>query len=111
MKKEVINQEISQVDLWKQEYKRVFKSVVDGKDYIWRRIKRSEYASIMSNSEGETLDERIYNRQVAITTTVVLNYSAEDILVDCEDLAGLATIISEECLDKSGFNAEATVEL
>ena len=29
-----------QIVAWKEEHKKLFKNVVDGKEYIWRRIRR-----------------------------------------------------------------------
>lgn len=96
---------------WKEEYKKIFKNVIDGKDYIWRRIKRQEYADIMGMKDGDSVDERIYNRQYAITKAVVLNISKEELEADLEELAGLAATIADEVLEKSGFAASQTIEL
>lgn len=96
---------------WKEEHKKIFKNVVDGKDYIWRRIKRQEYSDIMAMKDGDSVDERIYNRQYAITKTVVLNMSKEELEADLEELAGLAATIADEVLEKSGFAASQTIEL
>lgn len=96
---------------WKAEYKKIFKNNIDGKDYIWRRIKRQEYAEIMAMKDGNDVDERIYNRQYAIAKLVILNMDKEEIEADLEELAGLASTIADEVLDKSGFNATATIEL
>lgn len=104
-------QEKDQVQLWKEEHGRIFKSTVDGKDYIWRRIKRKEYSSVMSMKDGDDIDERIYNRQYAIAKMVILNMEEEELEADLEELAGLATTISDEVLEKSGFNLTGTVEL
>lgn len=96
---------------WKKEHKKVFMCTVNGKDYIWRRIKRNEYAQIMAIKEGEDVDERIYNRQYAITKLAVLNIEEAELENDLEELAGLATTIADEVLDRSGFNATPSVEL
>lgn len=108
---EKTEKEISQIDAWKKEYGRIFKSVIDGKDYIWRRIKRKEYSSVMAMKDGADVDERIYNRQFAIAKLVVLNIDSEELERELNDLAGLATTISEEVMEKSGFNLSETTEL
>lgn len=100
-----------QIEIWKEEYGKIYKSIVDGKDYIWRRIKRKEYSEVMAMKDGEDIDERIYNRQYAIAKLVILNLSEEELESDLEELAGLATTISDEVLEKSGFNSSGTVEL
>lgn len=111
------NKEVKELTLdekivaWKEEHKKIFKNSIDGKDYIWRRIKRQEYADIMSVKDGNDVEERIYNRQYAITKLVILNIEQEELELDLEELAGLAATIADEVLDKSGFNASQTVEL
>lgn len=96
---------------WKSEYKKIFMNTIDGKDYIWRRIKRNEYSEIMGMKDGDDVDERIYNRQYAIAKKVILNIPEDELEADLEESAGLATTISDEVLDRSGFNATTTVEL
>ena len=100
-----------QIAGWKVEHKKIFKNTIDGKDYIWRRIKRSEYSEIMGMKDGADVDERIYNRQYAIAKKVILNISEAELEADLDELAGLATTIADEVLDKSGFNATTTIEL
>ena len=105
------NKELSQIDLWKQEYGKIFKSIIGDDDYIFRRIKRQEYSQIMAIRDGEDVEERIFNRQVAIAKATVLNVE-EDILMErMNELAGLAPTISDEVLNKSGFQLIATMEL
>lgn len=105
------DKKISQIDQWKKEHGKIYKSLVGGDEFIFRRIKRNEYAEIMANKEGIDVDERIYNRQKAIVKLATLNH--EEVKLDelFEELAGLAISISEEILDKSGFTVMATVEL
>lgn len=111
MKVEEKNKVREQIDEWKEQYGKIYKSVVGDKEYIWRRIKRSEYAGIMALKDGTDVDERIYNRQCAMVKTVVLNIDKDELEEELEELAGLAITISEEVLEKSGFNITETVEL
>lgn len=103
--------EKTEIEIWKEENGKIFKSIVNDKDYIWRRLKRKEYSEVMAIKNSDDVDERIYARQVAITKIAVLNLSEEEIDRDLNDLAGLATTLSEEIMDKSGFNLTATFEL
>ena len=96
---------------WKKEYKKVFLSTIDDEDYIWRRIKRKEYSDIMAIKDTEDIDERIYQRQIAIAKLVVLNFTEEELEERIEELAGLASTIADEVLSKSGFNLTSTTEL
>lgn len=95
---------------WKEEHKKIYMTIIDGNNYIWRRIKRKEYAEIMA-IEAENIDERIYERQIAITKKVVLNMPIEELEKDLEELSGLAPSIAEEVLAKSGFTITTTIEL
>lgn len=95
---------------WKEEHKKIYMTIIDGNNYIWRRIKRKEYAEIMA-IEADNIDERIYERQIAITKKVVLNMPIEELEKDLEELSGLAPSIAEEVLAKSGFTVTTTIEL
>lgn len=98
------------ITAWKEEHKKIYMTIIDGNNYIWRRIKRKEYAEIMA-IEAENIDERIYERQIAITKKVILNMPIEELEKDLEELSGLAPSIAEEVLAKSGFTITTTIEL
>lgn len=103
--------EVSDIESWKEQYSKIYKTTVGDKDYIWRRIKRKEYSKIMSLKDGDDADERIYNRQLEMCKIVVLNIGKEELDNDLEELSGLAITLSEEIMHKSGFSLEGTVEL
>lgn len=98
------------VQKWKAQWGRVFKTVIDGKDYIWRKLRRPEYVELMKQhpAEGEE-DEVVYKRQDAIAQMVVLfPDNIADLIVE---EAGLATTISDEVIVRSGFDLSVTQEL
>lgn len=100
----------AQIQAWKAEHGKVFKTVVDGEDYIWRKLKRKEYVMLMATkSEEEDLDARIYERQEEIAKLVVL--FPENISELVEENAGLATTIADEVIARSGFGITETQEL
>lgn len=103
--------ELSLIEQWKEEYGKIYKSLAGGQEFIFRRIKRAEYTEIMAKKEGDSIEERIYNRQKAIVKLSVLNHEENELDNLFEELAGLAISISEEVLDKSGFTVTATIEL
>lgn len=105
------NTEKSLIEQWKEEYGKIYKSLVGGQEFIFRRLKRGEYAEVMANKEGADVEERIYNRQKAIVKLAVLNHEESELDELFEELAGLAISVSEEILDKSGFTVMATIEL
>lgn len=96
------------IEKWKQEHKRVFKNDIDGETIIWRRLKRGEYKNILNESE-EDQDNKILTKQEKMVATAVLYpFNIEEVI---EDNAGLATVLSEEILAKSGFAISYTEEL
>lgn len=96
------------IEKWKQEHKRIFKNDIDGETIIWRRLKRGEYKNILNESE-EDQDNKILTKQEKMVATAVLYpFNIEEVI---EDNAGLATVLSEEILAKSGFAISYTEEL
>ena len=96
------------IEKWKQEHKRIFKNDIDGEIIIWRRLKRGEYKNILNESE-EDQDNKILTKQEKMVATAVLYpFNIEEVI---EDNAGLATVLSEEILAKSGFAISYTEEL
>lgn len=92
---------------WKQEYKRVFKNEFDGEIIIWRRLKRKEYKDILKQLVDE--DDRLLSRQEKMVEAAVLfPFNIKELL---DENAGLATVLSEEILSKSGFALSYTEEL
>ena len=93
---------------WKKEYKRIFKNEVDGDIIIWRRLKRKEYKEILAY-EDEDEENRIMTKQEMMVKKAVLYPFNVDELI--EENAGIATVLSEEILAKSGFAISYTEEL
>ena len=100
----------AKIQAWKAEHGKVFKTVIDGEDYIWRKLKRKEYVALMANkSEEDDLDARIYERQEEIAKLVILY--PENVADLINENAGLATTISDEVIARSGFGITETQEL
>ena len=99
----------AQIAKWKKEHGKIFKTVIDGETYIWRRLKRREYVEAMSYRSEENPDANIYIRQNIIAGLVTL-YPA-DMAWRIEEYAGLAGEISDRAILKSGFDASETEEL
>lgn len=109
--KEIVKNKKTQIELWKEEHKKIFKSIIGDIDFIWRRITRKEYAEVMALRTSEDLEERIIARQKAIVKMMTLNIEESVLDEYLEELPGLASVLSEEVLDKSGFYITQTVEL
>jgi hypothetical protein len=99
-----------QIDAWKREYGKVFRSVI-GKDVvIWRRLKRSEYITAMTAEDlSEDPEVRIYQRQESVLKAVCLYPSNIDELIESEGC--LATNLGGEIMDCSGFAMPKTDEI
>ena len=85
----------------KRQHKRIYETEIAGEKILWRPLKRSEYKEVvnMDFPEGYTEAERAFDRETYIAKTVIL-YPGPEIV---EDIAWVAEIITELCMDKSGF--------
>lgn len=99
------------IEGWKLEYGKVFKTTIEGEEYIWRKLKRKEYVLVMADkaADEEELESKIYDRQEEIVKLVVLY--PENIEEELEKSAGLATTLADEIIPKSGFGIPKTEEL
>lgn len=108
--KDVINKE--QIKDWKAKYGSVYRtSVCDGSiPIIWRRLNRKEYLDLLNDvNEDMTADEKYHHRQEQMVSTVALYPENIDEIIS--QGAGIATILSDEILLKSGFEDVETEEL
>lgn len=96
------------VSTWKSQHKRVFKNEIDGETIIWRRLKRGEYKEILAHEEVDE-ESKILSKQEMMVRVAVLYPFDVDALI--EENAGVATVLSEEILAKSGFAISYTEEL
>lgn len=100
-----------QIEAWKMMHGKIYKNIVDGETYIWRRVKRREYVDAMSLKSEENPDENVYIRQNAICMMVTLYPETATLMERIEEYAGLAGEISDRSILKSGFQASETEEL
>lgn len=102
----------TQLDEWRNAHEKIYLSVYDEHEFIWRKIKRREYSAIMENTPDENLDDVVEYRQLLTIKTCLLspdNSDAIDKLI--EDYPGLLVSLSSEILKKSGFSKPLTIEL
>lgn len=106
--------ELGEVDLtecieqWKQEHKRIFKNEIDGETIIWRRLKRGEYKNILKETEDDEDSKILTKQEKMVAAAILYPFNVKELI---EDNAGLATVLSEEILAKSGFAISYTEEL
>ena len=106
--KEALNQQ--QVDAWKAEHGKIFKTSVGDDVVIWRKLRRKEYVYIMSKeATAEAAGDKVYARQDLIVATAALYPENVQDLID--DNAGFATCVADEIILKSGFDLSDTEEL
>jgi len=110
MQEDVMQEESSYKDKipeWKKLHGKIFKSTIDGQDYVWMKIKRSVYVEIMNHKEES--EDAFYKRQELIVRKCVLFPKNIDTLIETN--GGLATTLSDEIIFKSGFDIQSTIEL
>ena len=95
------------IEKWRAEHKKLFKNEIDGEVIIWRRLKRGEYKEILKADTEE--EDRILTKQELMVKAAILYPFNVDALID--ENAGLATVLSEEILAKSGFALSYTEEI
>ncbi len=101
----------SQIEEWKAEFGHVYKTSSGGTDIIYRPVRRSEYTELMKDTEIpieseediEARAKRLQDRQDGLCKIAVLY--PENIDEILEALAGLASNLSSEIMDHSGFDA------
>lgn len=107
-----INIDTKQLEAWKQEYKKLFKTTLtDGTVLIWRRLKRSEYKEFMREFDSvDNQDDRIWGREEAVCRACILYPSTEEVDNILEYQAGVATVISDDIFANSGFAVKEKTE-
>lgn len=91
-----------EVEGWKSRYTHVYFTPFDGEVYVWRTLQRPEYREIIRDATLTALD-----REEMFTEKCVLfpyDFSLEKIK---KSRAGIASLLSEMIMDKSGFVAQS----
>lgn len=97
------------IELWKEQYKHVYQTTIADEKVIWRTLKRSEYIELMTKEYNENEDLAYYERQEEAAKKVILY--PENTSEFVEDFAGIAEMITNECMAKSGFGMNYTEAL
>ena len=103
----------NQIVEWKEQFGKIYKTTIGDEDFIWRTIRRKEYvelvksnADILKGDDKDILalqDELYYQRQEDIVLAAILKPEKEEMRELIEQQGGLATALSDEIMDKSGF--------
>ena len=86
---------------WKAKHQRIFKTIIDKEDYIWRRLTRKEYSSIAFSKISDNSKIDIYEKQYLFCKAAVLY--PDNICEIMDDIAGIAPTLADEIIMKSGF--------
>lgn len=107
-----LNIDIKQIEAWKQEYKKLYKTTLtDDTVLIWRRLKRTEYKDFMKEFDAlPNQEDRIWSREEAVCRVCILYPSTEEVDAILESQAGVATIISDDIFSRSGFSVKKETE-
>lgn len=92
----------------KKQYGTVYETI-DGDDvYLWRKLKRSEHIELVKMKFDEDMDPEVAYllRQDQVAKMVLLYPENVDEVL--EESAGIATVIYQDCITKSGFGATST---
>jgi|GEM_PF-1896521 len=91
-----------EVEGWKERYGHVYFTPFEGEVFVWRTLQRPEYREIIRDTTLTALD-----REELFTEKCVLypyDFSLEKIK---KSRAGIASLLSEMIMDKSGFVAQS----
>lgn len=97
------------IKIWKSQHGKVFRTIIGDEVFIWRKLKRKEYVSIMSTASEVDTNTRIYERQeMIVSNAIIFPYNINEVI---ESDAGVATCLADEIILKSGFEVISTEEL
>ena len=109
---DIISQQ--QLDEWKLQHGELFRTYLNGQNFIWHKIKRKDYVALMTDDELSSVNNaelRIFLRQEKITKMCVL-YPDQKLLDSLvENNAGIAGNISDEIMMISGFRPVSSEQI
>lgn len=103
-----------QLNEWKLQHGELYRTYLNGQSYIWHKIKRKDYVSLMTDNELSSLDNselRIFLRQEKITKMCVLYPDPDTLDKIVENNAGVAGNISDEIMMISGFRPVSSEQI
>lgn len=103
-----------QLDEWKLRHGELYRTYLNGKSFIWHKIKRKDYIALMTDTELSAVDNpelRIFLRQEKIVKLCVLYPDKEELDNIVENNAGVAGNISDEIMLISGFRPVSSEQI
>lgn len=93
---------------WKKQFGRIYKNTIDDVEVIWRPIRRGEYRELLNIVVDENEDAFFARQEKTCAMAVLYPKNVAELI---EQKAGVATVLSEEILAKSGFDISETEAL
>jgi hypothetical protein len=104
----------AQVNEWRNEYGKVYKTIFEDYEFYWRKLRRKEY-TLLASEEAAQADksfiQKTFSRQEKMVQIAVLYPNGEELDKIIEENGYIASALSEEILGKSGFSFVATIEV
>lgn len=91
----------------KKKYKYLYKNIIEGETIIWKPLNRKDYREVLKITD-EDKDMTIALREEHIVKNCVVYPSIDKITTLLEEKAGIAITLSEEIMNKSGFEVSKT---
>ncbi len=99
-----------QIDEWKKQYGKIFRTVIGSDAFIWHRLTRKEYVALMMDETvSADADERLYQRQEMACKTAILWPENVDEILQTEGC--IASNLGGVIMERSGFNLPVTDEM
>lgn len=99
-----------QIEEWKKQYGKVFRTVIGTNAFIWHRLTRKDYVSLMmDDSVSADEDERLYQRQEMACKTAILWPENVDEILQAEGC--IASNLGGVIMERSGFRLPVTDEM
>lgn len=89
------------INYWKDKYKKIYCTTIDDTKFIWRRINRAEYSQCAFKKFNNDSKIDMFEKQYLFCKIGVLY--PENIVELMDECAGIAPILSDEIIYKSGF--------
>ena len=104
-----------QIDAWKAEYGPIFSTTIGDQTFIWHKLRRKDYVSIMKQTgmDPVTTDPEValFERQDKIAETVIIWPDQKTVAKLLEENGGYSSAIADEVMIHSGFRRTSTNEL
>lgn len=111
MKKQEGTLNKAELEKWKAEHGALYRTEYFGEGFVWRPLKRKEFVEVMNMTNEDNPEELFYERQEVIVRKTVLSPAPERVAELIEQRGGLASGLSDEIMEKSGFQNALSKEL